>query len=54
MHPGITPADTPLPIVIEHAEPGRVSCRRPKVLVGLKVDVEAELLGIKRLGPIDV
>ena len=46
----------PLPIAIEHADPGGVSCTKrisslTRVVV---VGVEADLLGVERLGAVDV
>ena len=46
----------PIPIVIEHAEPGRRHLHDAELLARLVIDVEreAELLGVERLRPVDV
>ena len=45
-----------MPKPIEQADPGGVSCttRTPSTGLDVHVDDEAELLGVERLGPVDV
>ena len=46
---------SPVPMVIEHAEPGGVSCTTRNVVAGAVVDVAVEAgLLVEGLGPVDV